>query len=53
MFKVVVRELGAKNKRIVSNYDFGHTQPINILPIGCTIQTDDEGNLTLIESPFE
>ncbi|HEY4504821.1 MAG TPA: S66 peptidase family protein [Candidatus Paceibacterota bacterium] len=53
VLEVVVREFGAKNIRIVSNYDFGHTQPINILPIGCTIQTDDEGNLTLIESPFE
>lgn len=49
---VVVGQFGAKNIRIVSNYDFGHTQPIHILPIGCTIQADEFGNLTLPESPF-
>jgi muramoyltetrapeptide carboxypeptidase LdcA involved in peptidoglycan recycling len=52
VLKVVVEEFGGKNIRIISNYDFGHTQPINILPVGCKVEVDEKGTITVIESPF-
>lgn len=52
VLEVVTKEFGSKNIRIISNFDFGHTQPIHILPVGCKTEVDDCGNITLLESPF-
>lgn len=50
--QVVIEEFGAKDIRIISNLDMGHTQPIHVLPTNCKVKVDDIGNITLIETPF-
>jgi muramoyltetrapeptide carboxypeptidase LdcA involved in peptidoglycan recycling len=51
--KVICEEFGNKKITIVTNMDFGHTDPQIILPLGIEAKLDsDQNTLSLLESPY-
>lgn len=50
---IVRDEFGAADIPIVMDFDFGHTEPKVILPLGCMVEINPgERNVTLLENPF-
>jgi len=51
--KVICQEFGNKKITIVTDLDFGHTDPQIILPLGIEAKLDPEGHtFSLLESPY-
>lgn len=50
---IVTGEFGAEHVVIVADFDFGHTDPKLILPLGCKVEINPETNeVILLEDPF-
>ncbi len=53
ILKVIDVEFGRKDMPVITNMDFGHTDPQIILPLGIKAQLDHENKaFTLLESPW-
>ncbi len=53
VLSIVKEEFGLGELPVVSNVDFGHTDPKLIVPIGCRVRIDPNlRRITLLESPF-
>lgn len=53
VLRVIADEFGARDLPVVTNLDFGHTDPQWILPIGCLAEVDPvAGEFRLVESPL-
>jgi muramoyltetrapeptide carboxypeptidase LdcA involved in peptidoglycan recycling len=51
---VVVEEFGRSDLPVISNLDFGHTDPQMVLPLGLEVEVDaDSPSLTLLEPAVE
>jgi len=51
--QVCIDEFGANDLLIVSNMDFGHTDPQLILPLGCEVELDPTAKqMVLREYPY-
>ncbi|MCE7740480.1 MAG: LD-carboxypeptidase [Candidatus Heimdallarchaeota archaeon] len=52
ILNVVKKEFGYSDLPIVTNMDFGHTDPQFIMPLGCTLEIDcEKKRVSLLESP--
>jgi muramoyltetrapeptide carboxypeptidase LdcA involved in peptidoglycan recycling len=53
VLRVIGDEFGARDLPVVTNLDFGHTDPQWILPLGCLAEVDPAvGEFRLVESPL-
>jgi muramoyltetrapeptide carboxypeptidase LdcA involved in peptidoglycan recycling len=53
VLRIISDEFGVTDIPVIMNFDFGHTDPKVILPLGCTVEIDsDEKKVTLLENPF-
>lgn len=52
VLKIVVGEFGARNMNIVSNIEFGHTDPRHVMPLGVPLAIDPERELMQFEEPL-
>ncbi|WP_026674782.1 S66 peptidase family protein [Alkalihalobacterium bogoriense] len=54
LVSIIAKEFGASELTVVSNFDFGHTDPKLILPLGCKVTLDPiRQEVILKESPFK
>ena len=53
VLRIIGDEFGARDLPVVTNLDFGHTDPQWILPLGCLAEVDPAaGEFRLVESPL-
>lgn len=53
IINVIREQFGAKHIPIIVDFNFGHTDPKLILPIGCKVEINPLNNeISLLESPF-
>ncbi len=53
VLRVIGDEFGARDLPVVTNLDFGHTDPQWVLPLGCLAEVDPAaGEFRLVESPL-